>query len=64
MTQPDHPRVKVSAKAIADTLLSQKWTYAETMPQKPREYCLRRNWSAGIMFDDAVLYVVYQAKRF
>jgi hypothetical protein len=57
MTQPDHPRVKASAKAIANALLSQKWVYARTQPQSPHEYCLRENWLDETSFEDAVLYI-------
>jgi hypothetical protein len=57
MTQPDNPRTKVSAKAITNALLSQKWVYAKTQPQNPHEYCLRENWSAETQFDDVVLYI-------
>jgi hypothetical protein len=57
MTQPDDPRVKLSAKAIANVLLTQQWINARTMPQNPHDYCLREKWTSKVPFDDVVSYI-------
>ncbi len=42
---------------IAETLLSQSWKIAKTMPNNPHEYTLRMNWANDPLFDQVVQYI-------
>ena len=39
---------------INNSLLSQKYIVAKTMPKNPHQYCLRKNWTGEISFEEVV----------
>jgi len=49
--------VTIQPQEISAALLRQTWIYAKTQSWHPHEYCLRKDWSARIAFDDVVMYI-------
>lgn len=48
---------ETSFEEVAEALLAQPYRFAKTMPQCPHEYCLRKNWTAAVPFDNVVAFI-------
>jgi len=45
---------KEITEMVEKALLSQKYITAKTMPKNPHQYCLRKNWTGELPFEEVV----------